>query len=140
MSTASPIISVSNLTGNTKSERYVQAINDFLQGILYKIIVFNFQYICHMILLHNNVKWQKRKYLKHSLFYIEYDKNRSNYDLDCQKKHSISGHPRKSCYFNIHNLGICSTPPYGYTKPLKPCVLIKFNKVISLIWILIIVK
>lgn len=34
MSIASPIISVSNLTGNTKSERYVQAINDFLQGIL----------------------------------------------------------------------------------------------------------
>ncbi|XP_043784138.1 uncharacterized protein LOC122710371 isoform X2 [Apis laboriosa] len=89
MSIASPIISVSNLTGNTKSERYVQAINDFLQ---------------------------------------EYNKNKSNYDLDCYKKHSISKHHRKSCYFNIHNLGICSTPPYGYTKPLKPCVLIKFNK------------
>lgn len=74
-----------------------------------------------------------KKKISKALVVLEYDKNRSNYDLDCQKKHSIPGHPRKSCYFNIHNLGICSTPPYGYTKPLKPCVLIKFNKVISLI-------
>ncbi|OAD53762.1 Sodium/potassium-transporting ATPase subunit beta-1, partial [Eufriesea mexicana] len=89
ISTASPIISVSNMTSRTRSERHIQALSDFLG---------------------------------------EYHKSLSNYDLDCHNEHSSSNHSEKPCYFDIELLGKCSKPPYGYTKPLQPCVLIKFNK------------
>ncbi|EZA51909.1 Sodium/potassium-transporting ATPase subunit beta-1 [Ooceraea biroi] len=34
----------------------------------------------------------------------------------------------KPCFFDIESLGVCGKPPYGYTYPTQPCVLIKFNK------------
>lgn len=65
-----------------------------------------------------------------TFFILEYHKNMSNYELYCQNKHAKKNHNKKPCFFDIKSLGICSKPPYGYTKPFQPCVLIKFNKVI----------
>ncbi|XP_076302143.1 sodium/potassium-transporting ATPase subunit beta-1-like [Lasioglossum baleicum] len=61
-------------------------------------------------------------------FLQEYHKSLSDYDLNCHDKHASSSNGGKPCYFDIEQLGKCSKPPYGYTKPLQPCVLIKFNK------------
>lgn len=37
----------------------------------------------------------------------------------------------KPCFFDVKSLGNCGKAPYGYTIPIQPCVLIKFNKVSS---------
>lgn len=37
----------------------------------------------------------------------------------------------KPCFFDVRSLGTCGKAPYGYTIPIQPCVLIKFNKVSS---------
>lgn len=49
---------------------------------------------------------------------------------ECNDEVSIAS-SIKPCYFDIETLGICGQSPYGYTDPLQPCVLIKFNKVSS---------
>ncbi|XP_076384778.1 sodium/potassium-transporting ATPase subunit beta-1-like [Megalopta genalis] len=61
-------------------------------------------------------------------FLKEYNKNVSKYDVNCQDDNFQSNHPHKPCYFNIESLGACSKYPYGYSNPLQPCVLVKFNK------------
>ncbi|XP_017795216.1 PREDICTED: sodium/potassium-transporting ATPase subunit beta-like [Habropoda laboriosa] len=61
-------------------------------------------------------------------FLREYEKDTSNYNLNCPNEYSKMDRTEKPCYFDIKSLGKCSESPYGYTKPLQPCVLIKFNK------------
>lgn len=51
---------------------------------------------------------------------------------ECNDGASIAFSNIKPCYFDIESLGVCGQSPYGYTDPLQPCVLIKFNKVIIL--------
>lgn len=36
------------------------------------------------------------------------------------------------CKFDISSLGPCSEPPYGYDKFNKPCLYLKFNRVLDL--------
>ncbi|XP_043258550.1 sodium/potassium-transporting ATPase subunit beta-like [Colletes gigas] len=66
----------------------------------------------------------------HSLtdFLQEYNKSISNYDDSCQGETFRSDRNTKPCFFDIKSLGVCSKSPYGYTYPMQPCVLIKFNK------------
>lgn len=64
-------------------------------------------------------------------FNLEYDKDKSKYNINCQNEITENYDKEKPCFFDINDLGECSKPPYGYAKPLQPCVLIKFNKVIS---------
>ncbi|XP_076386873.1 sodium/potassium-transporting ATPase subunit beta-1-like isoform X2 [Megachile rotundata] len=61
-------------------------------------------------------------------FLQEYHKNTSYYNLNCQDKSGGSNYFEKPCFFDITNLGTCSKPPFGYTEPMQPCILIKFNK------------
>ncbi|XP_011873659.1 PREDICTED: sodium/potassium-transporting ATPase subunit beta-1-like [Vollenhovia emeryi] len=61
-------------------------------------------------------------------FLQEYNKNKLNYKTvaECSDRASTVS-STKPC-FDIESLGVCGQPPYGYTDPLQPCVLIKFNK------------
>ncbi|XP_024947559.1 sodium/potassium-transporting ATPase subunit beta-1 isoform X2 [Cephus cinctus] len=66
-------------------------------------------------------------------FLLGYHRNASEYSDSC-----IEGKPRtefdgRPCFFDINRLGICGKFPYGYTVPVQPCVLVKFNKVFD--WI-----
>ncbi|XP_076233324.1 sodium/potassium-transporting ATPase subunit beta-1-like [Calliopsis andreniformis] len=65
----------------------------------------------------------KRHIQSLTAFLQEYNTDKSKYNTNC-----IPGNVTKPCFFDINDLGQCSIPPYGYTKPLQPCVLIKFNK------------
>ncbi|XP_017878696.1 sodium/potassium-transporting ATPase subunit beta-like [Ceratina calcarata] len=58
----------------------------------------------------------------------EYNKSVSDYDSNCFNEQYKSDDNKKPCFFDVTTLGKCSKPPYGYTKPMQPCVLIKFNK------------
>ncbi|XP_026827183.1 sodium/potassium-transporting ATPase subunit beta-1-like isoform X2 [Ooceraea biroi] len=62
-------------------------------------------------------------------FLQEYNKSKENYktDAECSDEAPISS-DIKPCFFDIESLGVCGKPPYGYTYPTQPCVLIKFNK------------
>ncbi|XP_071635761.1 sodium/potassium-transporting ATPase subunit beta-1-like [Temnothorax longispinosus] len=62
-------------------------------------------------------------------FLQEYNKSKENYKTvaECSDGVSIVS-SMKPCFFDIESLGVCGQPPYGYTDPLQPCVLIKFNK------------
>ncbi|XP_011701757.1 PREDICTED: sodium/potassium-transporting ATPase subunit beta-1-like isoform X2 [Wasmannia auropunctata] len=62
-------------------------------------------------------------------FLQEYNRSKEDYktDAECSNGGSTRSN-KKSCFFDIESLGICGQPPYGYTNPLQPCVLIKFNK------------
>ncbi|XP_076280678.1 sodium/potassium-transporting ATPase subunit beta-like [Lasioglossum baleicum] len=72
---------------------------------------------------HSNIKARPKRYIQAlNDFLEEYSKNVSKYDVNCQNNFY------KPCYFNIKSLGPCSKYPYGYSNPLQPCVLIKFNK------------
>ncbi|CAK9834588.1 Sodium/potassium-transporting ATPase subunit beta-1 [Anthophora retusa] len=74
-------------------------------------------------------KTRSRRYIRAlSDFLQEYQKDTSNYNLNCPNEYSKMDRTEKPCLFDIKSLGKCSQLPYGYTKPLQPCVLIKFNK------------
>nr|XP_012235554.1 PREDICTED: sodium/potassium-transporting ATPase subunit beta-1-like isoform X2 [Linepithema humile] len=62
-------------------------------------------------------------------FLQEYNKSKENYKIvaECSDKTPIIPSV-KPCFFDVESLGVCGKPPYGYTNPLQPCVLIKFNK------------
>ncbi|KYN41440.1 Sodium/potassium-transporting ATPase subunit beta-1, partial [Trachymyrmex septentrionalis] len=62
-------------------------------------------------------------------FLQEYNKSKENYKTvaECNDSALITFNT-KPCFFDIESLGVCGQPPYGYTDPLQPCVLIKFNK------------
>ncbi|XP_076160341.1 sodium/potassium-transporting ATPase subunit beta-1-like [Ptiloglossa arizonensis] len=60
-------------------------------------------------------------------FLQEYKKNSTDYDVNCQGGFQ-SKRNDKPCFFDIKTLKECGRAPYGYTNPLQPCVLIKFNK------------
>jgi len=64
------------------------------------------------------------------IFILEYNKSKENYKTvtECNNESSIAS-SIKPCFFDVESLGVCGQPPYGYTNPLQPCVLIKFNKV-----------
>jgi len=72
----------------------------------------------------------KERNLVTIIFILEYNKSKENYRTvtECNNESSIASNI-KPCFFDVENLGICGQPPYGYTDPLQPCVLIKFNKV-----------
>lgn len=60
----------------------------------------------------------------------EYNKSRDNYKSDAECDDERPSVPDiKPCFFDVESLGVCGRPPYGYTDPLQPCILIKFNKV-----------
>ncbi|XP_011064278.1 PREDICTED: sodium/potassium-transporting ATPase subunit beta-1-like [Acromyrmex echinatior] len=103
--TKSPIIWIDNVNKNARPKRYVQALSDFLQAI--KI----------------------RKKMVTNVFILEYNKSKENYKTvtECSDGALITSNT-KPCFFDIESLGVCGQPPYGYTDPLQPCVLIKFNK------------
>ncbi|XP_032663188.1 sodium/potassium-transporting ATPase subunit beta-1-like [Odontomachus brunneus] len=62
-------------------------------------------------------------------FLQEYNKSRNNYKITAECSDETSSTPNvKPCFFDIESLGVCGKPPYGYTDPLQPCILIKFNK------------
>ncbi|XP_076674471.1 sodium/potassium-transporting ATPase subunit beta-1-like isoform X2 [Andrena cerasifolii] len=84
-----------------------------------------------IILVNNsNVSARPKRYIRALTDFLqEYNKNKSNYDVNCGNGNFQSNHSEeKPCFFDIKNLGACSRPPYGYAAPLQPCVLIKFNK------------
>ncbi|KAH0954393.1 hypothetical protein HN011_008595 [Eciton burchellii] len=62
-------------------------------------------------------------------FLQEYNKSKENYktNAECSDEAPISS-DMKPCFFDVKSLGVCGESPYGYTYPLQPCVLIKFNK------------
>ncbi|KAM0727193.1 Sodium/potassium-transporting ATPase subunit beta-1 [Formica fusca] len=62
-------------------------------------------------------------------FLQEYNKSKENYKtaVECNDA-APNVSDMKPCFFDIESLGVCGKPPYGYTNPLQPCVLIKFNK------------
>ena len=74
-----------------------------------------------------------RKKMVTNVFILEYNKSKENYKTvaECNDSALITFNT-KPCFFDIESLGVCGQPPYGYTDPLQPCVLIKFNKVIIL--------
>ncbi|XP_076656467.1 sodium/potassium-transporting ATPase subunit beta-1-like [Halictus rubicundus] len=77
---------------------------------------------------HSIVKARPKRYIQAlNDFLKEYSRNVSKYDVSCENDIQ-SNRPHKPCYFNIKSLGHCSRYPYGYSKPLQPCVLVKFNK------------
>lgn len=82
----------------------------------------NMQYIPYHLLPPNKVEY---------IYIPEYNKNKSNYDINCQNGHSNFDYDKEPCFFDLKNLGQCGRPPYGYTNPSQPCILIKFNKVLS---------
>ncbi|XP_054007415.1 sodium/potassium-transporting ATPase subunit beta-1-like [Hylaeus anthracinus] len=61
-------------------------------------------------------------------FLQEYNTNITKYDVNCEGDNFQWVRNDKPCFFDIKKLGECSRAPYGYTNPLQPCVLIKFNK------------
>ncbi|XP_028051056.1 sodium/potassium-transporting ATPase subunit beta-1 isoform X1 [Monomorium pharaonis] len=62
-------------------------------------------------------------------FLQEYNKSKEKYNTFTECNDGISiGSSTRTCFFDIETLGVCGQPPYGYTDPLQPCVLIKFNK------------
>nr|XP_034182517.1 sodium/potassium-transporting ATPase subunit beta-1-like isoform X1 [Osmia lignaria]XP_034182518.1 sodium/potassium-transporting ATPase subunit beta-1-like isoform X1 [Osmia lignaria] len=95
VSSTSPLILVDSANVNSRPKRYVQALDDFFQGI-------------------------------QQVSLTKYSKNMSNYNLNCQE--GKANYFEKPCFFDIKKLGSCSKSPYGYTEPMQPCVLIKFNK------------
>ncbi|XP_025154637.1 sodium/potassium-transporting ATPase subunit beta-1 isoform X2 [Harpegnathos saltator] len=62
-------------------------------------------------------------------FLQEYNKSRDNYKTTAEcSDEALNISDVKPCFFDIESLGVCGKPPYGYTNPLQPCILIKFNK------------
>lgn len=65
-----------------------------------------------------------------SALILEYNKSQENYKpaVECNDA-APNRSDMRPCFFDIESLGVCGKPPYGYTNPLQPCILIKFNKV-----------
>ncbi|XP_014488527.1 PREDICTED: sodium/potassium-transporting ATPase subunit beta-1-like isoform X2 [Dinoponera quadriceps] len=62
-------------------------------------------------------------------FLQEYNKSRDNYKTAVECSDERTSVPDiRPCFFDVESLGVCGKPPYGYTDPLQPCILIKFNK------------
>nr|XP_031834331.1 sodium/potassium-transporting ATPase subunit beta-1-like [Nomia melanderi] len=77
---------------------------------------------------HSNSKARPKRYIRALTDFLqEYNTNASKYDVSCQDNFRWN-RTQKPCFFNVKNLGVCSEYPYGYSNPLQPCVLIKFNK------------
>ncbi|KAK0159750.1 hypothetical protein PV327_010830 [Microctonus hyperodae] len=57
-----------------------------------------------------------------------YNQNLSNYDVECDQESLKHNSLVKPCFFDIKSLKECSQLPYGYSKPYKPCIYLKFNK------------
>ncbi|XP_046144279.1 sodium/potassium-transporting ATPase subunit beta-1-like isoform X2 [Osmia bicornis bicornis] len=159
VSTTSPLILINSANVNSRPKRYVQALDDFFQGIqqvstrnmqkfssfsrqsfkvpdrTFSIKIFRhlpikrckheiINKIIIIIIRLLYIKW--RSLFICTLFILEYSKNMSNYNLNCQE--GKANYFEKPCFFDIKKLGSCSKSPYGYTEPMQPCVLIKFNK------------
>ncbi|KAL6264057.1 hypothetical protein P5V15_004136 [Pogonomyrmex californicus] len=75
----------------------------------------------------SSVNARSKRYVEAlSDFLQEYNKSKENYKPDIEYSSGVSN--IKPYFFDIESLGVCGQPPYGYTNPLQPCVLIKFNK------------
>ncbi|KAI4501862.1 hypothetical protein M0802_003197 [Mischocyttarus mexicanus] len=61
-------------------------------------------------------------------FLKDYKMNTSQQELKCNEGQLRVDNKLKPCFFDIKSLGTCGKSPYGYTTPIQPCVLIKFNK------------
>ncbi|KMQ90495.1 sodium potassium-transporting atpase subunit beta-1 [Lasius niger] len=68
-------------------------------------------------------------------FLQEYNKSQENYKtaVECNDA-APNRSDMRPCFFDIESLGVCGKPPYGYTNPLQPCILIKFNKYQIWLW------
>ncbi|XP_044594775.1 sodium/potassium-transporting ATPase subunit beta-like isoform X2 [Cotesia glomerata] len=69
----------------------------------------------------NNRQSHPQRYIDTIYNFFSYYRNSSGYNYNCDSK-------KKPCFFDINSLGKCSTSPYGYSEPYKPCVYIKFNR------------
>ncbi|XP_046833291.1 sodium/potassium-transporting ATPase subunit beta-1-like [Vespa crabro] len=61
-------------------------------------------------------------------FLKDYTMNSSQRELKCSEGQLRPYSKLKPCFFDVKSLGTCGKAPYGYTIPIQPCVLIKFNK------------
>ncbi|XP_043686991.1 sodium/potassium-transporting ATPase subunit beta-2-like isoform X7 [Vespula pensylvanica] len=61
-------------------------------------------------------------------FLKDYTTNSTQRELKCSEGQLRPYSKLKPCFFDVKSLGTCGKAPYGYTIPIQPCVLIKFNK------------
>nr|XP_050845416.1 sodium/potassium-transporting ATPase subunit beta-2-like [Vespula vulgaris] len=61
-------------------------------------------------------------------FLKDYTMNSTQRELKCSEDQLRPYSKLKPCFFDVKSLGTCGKAPYGYTIPIQPCVLIKFNK------------
>ncbi|KZC04574.1 Sodium/potassium-transporting ATPase subunit beta-1 [Dufourea novaeangliae] len=77
----------------------------------------------------SSIKARPKRYIQALTDFLrEYNANVSKYNVNCQHQNYEFNRTRRPCFFDTKSLGVCSRYPYGYSKPLKPCVLVKFNK------------